>query len=203
MRVVLTISLLLTLEFCYGQNKSEVKTFETRCDSIYKNKGYRVVLQHFPDGIGANSDVNTVFQFIRTAGKEREIVHQDTIYSRTGEIEFKDFNNDGVKDLLIQNTSDVRSNWTYYLYLVDSLNNNLKKVKGFDEIKNPRYLSRYHLIDNYVNSGRNWTSFYRIVNDTIKDLKIVIYDDQNNDDKSTYEQEYKKAIAKIVAETSR
>jgi len=114
------------------------------------------------------------------------------------EVKFEDFNKDKVKDILVQNISDVRSNWTYYLYFVDTANDKLKKIKGFEEIKNPNYIREYDLIDNYVMSGRNWTSFYKIQGDSIKDFNIVIYDGENENGRVTYNKDYKKAIATIL-----
>jgi hypothetical protein len=111
-------------------------------------------------------------------------------------VRFSDFNGDNIKDILIQNISDVRSNPTYYLYLVDTTHDKLTKIRGFEEIKNPSYVSKYNLIDNYVLSGQTWTSFYKIQNDTIKDFDIVIYDD--NLGNGNYERDYNKAIKKIL-----
>ncbi|MEI9911079.1 MAG: hypothetical protein WDO71_16225 [Bacteroidota bacterium] len=61
----------------------------------------------------------------------------DSLFCTRPSIQLKDFNNDGIKDVLIYHSSDVRSNEMYYLYL---LNYKLKKVtlvKGFEEIRNP------------------------------------------------------------------
>lgn len=166
------------------------------CDSIYKGKGYRIIQTYFPDGIDTSSANNSVFQFIQTTGSTQRIIFQDTIYSNTGEVEFRDFTNDGIQDILLQNISDVRSNWTYYLYVVDTVGDRLTKIKGFEAIKNPNYLPKYDLIDNYVNSGQEWTSFYKIKGNCIKDYGIVIYDDHS--DSGTYGREYKKAIQEIL-----
>jgi hypothetical protein len=111
-------------------------------------------------------------------------------------VQFADFNGDNVKDILVQNVSDVRSNQTYYLYLVDTTYGRLTKIKGFEEIKNPDYVSKYNLIDNYVMSGKDRTSFYKIQSDTIKDFDIVIYDDHLDD--GIYDRDYKNAIKKIL-----
>ena len=80
--------------------------------------------------------------------------------------------------------------------LVDTTQNKLKKIKGFEEIKNPNYLPQYNLIDNYVMSGQIWTSFYKILGDSVKDFDIVIHDDQI--DNGHYVREYKKAINSIM-----
>src|SRR5690606_14133857 len=113
-----------------------------------------------------------------------ENIFVDSIFSIVAEVKFIDFNNDGIRYILIQNDSDVRSNWTYNLYLVDTLNNSIKKVKGFNQIKNPNFIAKYNLIDNEVMSGSNWTSFYQIQNDSILVFGYVIYpriDEHGND----------------------
>ena len=123
-------------------------------------------------------------------------IYKDTILSTTQEVRFIDYNNDGIKDILIQKTSSARSNYTYNLYLVDTYKDELKKVKGFNTIPNPNYVVKYDLIDNYVLSGRNWTSFYKIQSDSIIDYGIVIYDTLSDD--GLYEAEYKMAIEDLL-----
>lgn len=175
----------------------EKQTFEIILDSIYDNKHYKIVQDYYSNGIGSDSsNSNTIFSFMMTENKKVEILYIDTVYSHTGEIEFKDFDGDNVKDILLQNLSDVRSNWTYNLYLVDTTQNQIRKVIGFEKIKNPNYLPENDLIDNTVMSGRNWTSFYKIQGDSIKDYGIVIYDNQNED--GNYDREYKKAIKTVL-----
>ena len=49
-----------------------------------------------------------------------------------------------------------------------------------------------------VMSGRNWTSFHKIIGDTIKDFNIVIYDGEDENGIDTYDADYKKAIKKIL-----
>jgi hypothetical protein len=154
-------------------------------------------MTYSPGDIDTMARGNTRFQLFSSTSSRKEIIYQDRLYSNTREIEFRDFNGDNVKDILIQNISDARSNWTYYLLLVDTVNNKIKKIKGFEEIKNPRFLPNYNLIDNYVNSGENWTSFYKIQNDTIRDFGFTIYDNLEED--STYSEAYKKALVKILA----
>lgn len=176
----------------------KAKLFETVCDSIYKDKGYKIIQTYFTEGIDTSDNKNTVFEFIMTKDSKQTIIYKDTLYSSSGEIEFRDFNNDGIKDILIQNISDVRSNWTYFLYIVDTFNDRLRNIKGFEEIKNPNYLPKYDLIDNYVNSGRNWTSFYKIKGDTIKNFDTVIYDGQTDAENDKYNQDYQKAIQTIL-----
>lgn len=177
-----------------SETKSE--TTEILCDTVYVNKDYKIALTTFDPTNEDETIPNTLFTFSKLTNGKWLPIFSDSIFSRVQEVRFDDFNNDKVKDILVQNYSDVRSNWTYYLYLVDTTQNKLKKIKGFEEIKNPNYLPQYNLIDNYVNSGQNWTSFYKIMGDTIKDLGTVIYDDQKDD--GSYDREYKKAIKTIL-----
>lgn len=109
------------------------------CDSIYKSARYKLTLISDPSSNEDETLKNSIFRFEKVVnGKEIE-VFSESLFSSAKDVKFEDFNNDKVRDILIQNISDVRSNWTYYLYLVDVKANKLKKVIGFQEIKNPRY----------------------------------------------------------------
>lgn len=176
------------------------KTVEVKCDSIYKNKGIVIRLETFNDKDENDFGKNNSVLVIEKNDENRKLVLlKDSIFSAAQKIEFADFNNDKIKDILVQNSSDVRSNWTYYLYLYDSKNNSFKKVEGFEEIKVPKFNAKYNLVENYVMSGRNWTSFYRIKNTKIQDLGIVIYDGENEKGINTYEKDYQAAIKKITS----
>ena len=178
--------------------KDDFETTEINCDSVYLGKGYKLTLRKFDSTNEDKTKFNSVFSFQkRSAGKYSEIF-SDSIFNVVQDVKFEDFNNDKVRDILIQNFSDVRSNWTYYLYLVDTIHDSLKKIQGFEEIKNPSYVSGYGLIDNYVVSGTNWTSFYKIKLDTIFDFEIVIYADPSLENDSKYDRDYKKAIKTIL-----
>ena len=180
---------------------SEKESFEKTeilCDTVYKNKGYKLTLTLFDTTNEDETIPNTLFTLCKLTNGQYLPIYSDSIFNTVQVVRFADFNNDGVRDILVQNISDVRSNWTYYLYLVDTVQNKLKKIKGFEEIKNPNYLPKYNLIDNYVMSGQIWTSFYKIKGDSIKDFNIVIYDNQTDD--GSYDRDYKKAINSILTE---
>jgi hypothetical protein len=123
----------------------------------------------------------------------KSVIIKDSIFSSVQEIKFAHFNNDNIKDVLVQNISDVRSNWTYYLYLYNPKTNSFKRVKGFEEIKNPKYNSKENIIESYVVSGQNWIGFYKIKNNIAVDLKIEI------DNGEYFDRNYEKAIKKIKA----
>ena len=180
-----------------GLNEKEsFEKTEILCDTVYKNKGYKLTLTLFDTTNEDEIIPNTLFTVSKLINGQYLPIYSDSIFNKVQEIHFADFNNDNVKDILVQNYSDVRSNWTYCLYLVDTSQDKLKKIKGFEEIKNPNYLPQYNLIDNYVMSGQIWTSFYKIQGDTIKDFGIVIYDNQTDD--GSYDRDYKKAIKSIL-----
>lgn len=169
---------------------------EINCDSIFKDKGIKIKLISLDTNKVSEPNYKYIFLFSKQQNGKYFELFRDTIESTVQEVKFADFNNDNIKDILIQNISDVRSNWTFNLYLVDSKQDKIIKVKGFNEIKNPKYLPAYNLVDNYVNSGTNWTSFFKIQGDTVIDLGIEIDDNQTED--GTYQKEYKKAINKIL-----
>ena len=129
------------------------KTVSVNCDSVYKNKHYKLELKPIKSAETATKT------YIFTVLKASKIIYNDTITSTTKEIRFEDYNNDGTKDILIQNTSSARSNLSYHLYLVDTSKDKITKIKSFNDIANPNYVAKYNLIDNYVLSGKNWTSF--------------------------------------------
>lgn len=175
------------------------KRFELICDSIYKNKAYKITLTRF-DTANMNETIpNTILGFSKLTNGQYLPLFADSIFNTTQEIRFTDFNNDKIPDILVQHFSDVRSNLSYYLYLVDTTQNNLRKIKGFEEIKNPHYLPQYNLIDNYVMSGQIWTSFYKIKGDSVKNFDIVIYDNQTED--GSYDRDYKKALNSVLNNT--
>jgi hypothetical protein len=210
--IFLLISLLSINSFCGQAQKTEndnkavnsidsitetkFKSTEIVCDTIYPNKDYSISLLSFYPMNEDETIPNTLFTISKLTNGKYLPIFSDSIFTSVQEVRFEDFNNDKVKDILVQNYSDVRSNWTYHLYLTDTVKDNFKKIKGFEEIKNPNYLPQYNLIDNYVMSGQIWTSFYKIIGDSIKDFDIVIYDNQTED--GSYERDHKKAIESIL-----
>ncbi len=168
---------------------------EINCDSIFREKGYKIFLADIGSAPSDEDARRFAFKFLRHLnGREIEIFN-DTIESSAQKIQYADYNGDATKDILIQNYSDARSNWTYHLFLVDEKLGKLKKVRGFEEIKNPTYLASHDIVTNYVNSGTNWTSFYKIQADTVIDLDISIEDDLGDD--GSYQRKYDQVLVDI------
>jgi hypothetical protein len=199
-KIVSLYILLIVNTPSFSQTKKNNDTIvEVKCDSIYINKNITIKLisDKNDERDGFSGELNTLFIIEQKENNILKVILKDSIFSRNQEIKFEDYNNDNIKDILVQNISDVRSNLTYYLYLFNPKTNSFKKVKGFEEIKNPSYNSKYNIVDNYVVSGQNYTSFYKIKNSKIYDLNIVIYDDQSGNSNS-YDKKYKNAIKRIL-----
>jgi len=188
----LTFVLLVTHLFLINTFAQNTKTI--KCDSIYKNKGITIKLINFEtEKEGYDSEKNSILIISQKVNNKSSIIIKDSIFSLVQNIEFQDYNSDGIKDILVQNISDVRSNWTYNLYLYNPKVNNFKRVDGFEEIKNPSYNSKYKIIESHVSSGTNWAAFYKIKNNKVYNYNIEIIDDGS----SKAENEYRKAIKKI------
>lgn len=192
-KIVFLFIFLIFQILLFAQNKELIKI---NCDSIFDKKGYFVSLEFDPKD---EIILNTLFTFSKKINGKDKIIHQEKLHSQFHNVEFTDFNGDGIKDILIENIADVRSNETYHLFIVDLKNQKLKKIEGFEEIKNPNYLEKYNLIDCLVMSGRNWTSFYKIEGDKIKDFGYIVKDGEDDNGKDLeYDKNYKLILSKIL-----
>ncbi|CAD0004186.1 MULTISPECIES: XAC2610-related protein [Flavobacterium] len=190
----LTFALIIFNVFFINAFAQNTKTI--KCDSIYKNKGITIKLKNFDtETDGYNDEKNSILIISQKINNKSSVLVKDSIFSSAQKIEFQDFNYDGIKDILIQNISDVRSNWTYNLYLYNSKTSDFIKIIGFEEIKNPTYNVKYNIVESYATSGQDWVSFYKIKKNRIYDYGITIVDDHGKN----FEKEYQKAIKKISA----
>jgi hypothetical protein len=181
----------------FNDNRTEI-TYQGEC--IIHD--YKLSIKPYDNSSSDKGELNALFVLAKNLGGTYSEIFKDTVHNEVDEIKLSDYNNDGIADILIQNFSDVRSNWTYYLYLTDIPNQKLTKIRGFEEIKNPRYLPRYGLIDNYVNSGRNWTQFHKIQGDSVITYGITIYDGEDENGQLRYDSNYKDAIRQILNDNS-
>ncbi|NDV66714.1 XAC2610-related protein [Bacteroides sp. 224] len=168
------------------------------CDAIYPDKRYELqLIQISARDLDCDSN-NYIFKLI-DKHNSTEII-RDSIFSFTKEVRFEDFNGDNIKDILIRNKSDVRSNESYYLYLVDTAQNKLTKVEGFEQIKNPAFNPDLNIIVSFAVSGRDWTSFYEIQDNAIVDLGYLIYWDEvdENGNMKDPENDYEEVLNQIM-----
>lgn len=164
-----------------------------QCDSVYPGKNIRIeYLEHEFE----NNELTATFAIIKNG---KNLIF-DSLSTGIYAVKFSDFNGDGIKDVLAHNSSDARSNWTWYLYIASSDLNSFKRIKGFEEIKNPNYLKKYDLIDCLVMSGNNWTSFYAIDNDTIIDFGDIVNMGFNNEKQEyyNYDKDYITSLKRVM-----
>ncbi|WP_330443551.1 XAC2610-related protein [Flavobacterium sp. C4GT6] len=167
----------------------EENTVIVNCDTL-QLKNSKATLYLFGSFEDEDSN-NTIFMLTQNG---KTIIH-DSIISNRFKLLYKDFTGDSINDLLIHHYTGTRSNEFYNLYITDTLNNRLKRIKGFEKIPNPRYDNDYNLITCYGLTGTNYVKFYHIENDTILDYGITVEDDlmpENN-----FEERYRQAVNKI------
>ncbi|WP_052123342.1 XAC2610-related protein [Flavobacterium beibuense] len=167
----------------------EENTVIVNCDTL-QLKNSKATLYLFGSFEDEDSN-NTIF----TLTQNGKTIIQDSIISNRFKLLYKDFTGDSVNDLLIHHYTGTRSNEFYNLYITDTLNNMLKRIKGFGKIPNPRYDSDNNLITCYGLTGTNYVKFYHIENDTILDYGITVEDDlmpENN-----FEERYQQTLNKI------
>lgn len=100
--------------------------------------------------------------------KGKQILLNDSLFIKIQNdfLNFKDFNGDGIKDILIFSETGGRGgNAFYYLYLVDAKNKKINRVKGFENVVNPDYDKKHQVIVAYGLSGTNNYSIYKISKD--------------------------------------
>ena len=127
----------------------------------FSDKSYGLAIEHLP--AEGNNSINIYFG--QKKGKT-DVVFWKENHSATQsrrEFDYVDYNNDGVKDLLMFAESGARGGNSYYLlYLVDPKKHTLTKVKKFDEIANPQYNRKHNAIVGYGMAGESYYSIYRI-----------------------------------------
>lgn len=103
--------------------------------------------------------------FARKNGKTEHVYWKEnhSTTQATREATYVDYNNDGIKDLLLFVQSGARGGNSYYLlYLINRQKHTLSRVKGFDQIANPTYDQKNKVIVGYGMAGENYYSLYRI-----------------------------------------
>ena len=213
--IMLLLALLTLFSSCSEQSGNSIQLSEEKalpaaednfpaiieidCDSIYPNQQLKLRLESLDEKSQEESDNTCIF----IVTKNQHEIFRDTLHSSSHVVQFKAFNKDGTKDILVQYSSDARSNWSYSLFLVDSKLKKFNKIKSFEQIKNPNFLPKYDLIDCEVMSGRNWTSFYKIQGDSIHEYGYVLYR-VNEDGKSLdFDKNYMETIQKIIKAESK
>jgi hypothetical protein len=176
--------------------KPQSKTYTDSTVTVLGDNSYKLALHIFDTANDYDAERNNaVLIFNRLNGNQKEIFFRDSMFCMYPDIDFQDFNNDKVKDVLVFYYTGARANPTYHLYLTDLKNHNLIRVKGFEELPNPDLDTTKNIITSITLSGSNYYSFYRI---NSKDKLINLghrYEDNPND--ST---QYERTVRQIMKE---
>ncbi|RZL44942.1 MAG: hypothetical protein EOP00_18615 [Pedobacter sp.] len=98
-------------------------------------------------------------------GLTDKIIWAENVYVkiRNDFMEYKDFNGDGIKDILIFYETGSRSvNSFYHLYLVDAKHKKINRIRNFENIVNPEYHKIHKVIIGYGYAGTNNYTIYKI-----------------------------------------
>lgn len=127
--------------------------------TLFNDPAYKLTL-HIFDPVSDDEDLNNAIISFTHSGK---ILFKDSLFCMYPKITCKDFNKDGIKDILILHVSSARSNVSHYLYLVDNEKHKLIFVKGFTKLLNPEINERTGIITSMRLYGdRQAFSFYKI-----------------------------------------
>jgi hypothetical protein len=167
----------LFISFCILNSKQgNCQSFDTTL-SIFTGYKLRVTIFNHERGNDYDTAKNAVLVFYKNQNGHRRDMFIDSTFCSRATVRLEDFNNDGVKDLLVFYDWDVRSNEMYHLYLVNAKGKRLLGVKGFENVKNPFFNKKHYVIESHVVSGRNYWVYYRINNaNNLISYKKVTYD---------------------------
>lgn len=157
----------------------------------FTNKNYIVSIKQIEET--AESEI----YFVQKMANSTKLIWKDMIVINQpkSSVAYQDFNNDGIKDLLVFSTTGARgSNEFYYLYLVDPKTNTLTKVNDFEIIVNPVYNKEHNVIIAYGYAGTNSYTIYKISASN----KVVQIGDSFTDDFESEPEELKLRITKLL-----
>ncbi len=131
--------------------------------TIFNSKNYQFVLTILDPGSSNEERPNAQVLIKHFFPGEENIIMYKPVFCQYRSIVLKDFNNDGVKDILVLHTSSARSNLSYYLYLVTHKKRSFIPVFGFEELLNPEIDKKTGIITSTALYGNKQSfSFYKI-----------------------------------------
>jgi hypothetical protein len=171
-----TILCLFTFKETKSNGQSRFQAFDTTI-SIFNNYKLKIEIYDTEKINDYDTATNARITFTRYQFPRAYTRFSDLMFCKRANVKLQDFNNDGVKDVLIFYDYDVRSNEMYHLYLVNSKSKALIRVKGFEDVKNPKFNHKKNIIESNVISGKNYIAYYRInKSNKLIDYKKVTYE---------------------------
>jgi hypothetical protein len=176
-----------------GKNQLLHTVFDTTL-TPFTDTSYKLRLHIFNTGSYKEEKSNSTVTFIRKQTNKSQILFQDSLFCMHPLVQRVDFDHDKVKDFLFFYSTGARANPTYHLYLVDTLYQKLKYVKGFENLPNPDLDTTNNIITSIALSGTNYYTFHRI-NSKKKLVNLGHGFETDLDDSSRYD----KAIEQILS----
>src|ERR1700743_857378 len=126
---------------------------------LFNDTAYRLNIKR---DFGDEGKGNVILTLKQTQNGKTLILTKDSLDTQNGGyVQFADFNNDGVKDLLVFYSDGARANPRFHLYLINNKLHRLIPVKGFEELTNAEFDSKSNIITSLGLSGTDYYSFYR------------------------------------------
>ena len=193
---LLLFVLFISFAFCSGQTRGsnvDSTIFTDSSVTVFNDNSYRLTV-HIFDNTGYDEERNNaVLTFTKQEKNKTKVIFKDSLYCMHPFIDFQDFNNDKIKDVLIFYSTGARANPTYHLYLTDKKSRKLIRVTGFEKLPNPSLDRTNNIITSIGLSGTNYYSFYRI---NMKNRLVNLrHSYEENPSDST---QYEKAIRQIL-----
>jgi hypothetical protein len=174
--------------------KPESEKYTDSPVTLFGDNSYKLSLHIFDTANDYDTERNNaVLSFSRLSENQRKILLEDSMFCMYPDIEFQDFNNDKVKDVLVFYYTGARANPTYHLYLTDLKHHNLLRVKGFEELPNPDLDTTHNIITSIAIAGSNYYSFYKI-NSRNKLVNLRHHYEDNPNDSTQYERTIRKIL---------
>lgn len=132
----------------------------------FADRSYQLKI-HFIDRNNYDEDKkNTVITFTHFEKGKENLIFQTRCHCMSPWFYFKDFDNDGVKDILIFFNDGARANPQFHLYLVKPTLKKLICVKGFEELPSPDFDQENKVITSTALFGtHDALGFYKIGKD--------------------------------------
>ena len=167
MKLILLLCFISITNYSFAQKIFHQQKAKGKWQYIYPfvDKSYILAIQHLIIERKPFAEIyNANIYFGKSEPKADKIFWKENIDMRqiTHNITYEDYNNDGIKDLLIFEDTGARGGNSFYnLYLVNPKNHTLTKVKDFDKIVNPSYNKKHKVIVSYGLTGTNYYQLYR------------------------------------------
>jgi hypothetical protein len=215
-RLLLLIFIVSLFSSCEQKNKAKISTkpitpvavdtshvsnnaIYARSVTLFGDTSYKLNL-HVIDSNSLNS--TAILTLKKSQGGHTITLYSDSIETMNGGyIQFEDFNNDKIKDLMVFYSDGARANPRYHLYLIYPKSHELIRVKGFEELTNPEFDAKNNIITSLGLSGTDYYSFYRITKrNTLINLGHSFETSERHPNEDDDSAKYENAINKIKKE---